>query len=187
MTRHNKHILSCKRHNSIWQKVWIGSNQLSQGWPKNDDFSNLSKNWWFFKFWHKLMIFSNFGQKWWISNFSQKNFGKNFGKKFEKKFEIFFEKIEKKNLKKIFEIIFFAIFDPPEPYYQRRCNFLIISGHFWVPLCYEPSRYRVRKKIPFITENGYYFNFEVNFLKRVHPYGGKNIFPQTFHLKGPWV
>ena len=73
------------------------------------------------------------------------------------------------------------------PTVQRRCNFLIISGHFWVPLCYEPSRYRVRKKIPFITENGYYFNFEVNFLKRVHPYGSKNIFPQTFHLKGPWV
>ena len=63
----------------------------------------------------------------------------------------------------------------------------VIWEHFWVPLCNKPSRYRVRKKIPFITENGYYFNFEVNFLKRVHPYGGKNIFPQTFHLKGLWV
>ena len=103
-------------------------------------------------------------------------------KKIQNFFKIFFSIFSKKISK-----FFFSIFEPPEPYYQQRCNFLIISGHFWVPLCYKPSHYRVRKKIPFITENGYYFNFEVNFLKRVHPYGGKNIFPQTFHLKGPWV
>ena len=30
-------------------------------------------------------------------------------------------------------------------------------------------------------------NFEANFLKRVHPYGSKNIFPQPFPPKGLWV
>ena len=30
-----------------------------------------------------------------------------------------------------------------------------------------------------------FFKFEANFLKRVHPYGSENIFPQTTYLKGP--
>ena len=36
-------------------------------------------------------------------------------------------------------------------------------------------------------QHGMFVNFGANFLKRVHPYGSKNIVPQPFHPKGPWV
>ena len=36
-------------------------------------------------------------------------------------------------------------------------------------------------------KHGMFVNFGANFLRKVHPYESKNIIPQPFHLKGPWL
>ena len=83
--------------------------------------------------------------------------------------EIFFEKF--------FEI-FFEIFDPPEPYYLRGSNNLVISGHNLVPFCYRPSFYRGRNNIFEESQNGYFFNFGKIFSEGCAPMGVKMIFPK---------
>ena len=63
----------------------------------------------------------------------------------------------------------------------------VISGHGWFPLCYKLYRFRLRKYLFLGAQHGMFVNFGAHFLKRVHPYESKNIIPQPFHLKGPWV
>ena len=80
--------------------------------------------------------------------------------------------------KKFFFEIFFEIFDPPEPYYLRGLNNLVISGHNLVPFCYRPSFYRGRNNIFEGGQNGYFFNFGKIFSEGCTPMGVKMIFPK---------
>ena len=80
--------------------------------------------------------------------------------------------------KKFFFEIFFEIFDPPEPYYLRGLNNLVISGHNLVPFCYRPSFYRGRNNIFEESQNGYFFNFGKIFSEGCAPMGVKMIFPK---------
>ena len=86
-----------------------------------------------------------------------------------------------------FDHVYPPFWPPPEPYRTSKSKNYVNSGHGWVPLCNKRYQYRSRKYLFLGAQHGMFVNFGAHFLKRVHPYESKNIIPQPFHLKGPWV
>ena len=79
------------------------------------------------------------------------------------------------------------IFEPRIPYPKPDSIFSHNSGHLW-EIMFNKLHQKVHWKNSYFSgENGYFFNFGAKFLKLLQPYGSKNIFPQTTHLRCPWV
>ena len=66
-------------------------------------------------------------------------------------------------------------------------NFLCQLGTFVRNYVQQTTSKGPLEKSYFSGENGYFFNFGAKFLKLLQPYGSKNIFSQTAHLRYPWV
>ena len=60
----------------------------------------------------------------------------------------------------------------------------IIWGHFWIPLCNKRYQFRARN---FFGRGSKWLFFQLWSQLSQTPYGSKNIFSQTFYLKGLWV